>query len=112
MGEETTIACTLSAARQATRRDELSSGLLTRVEAVEELESGYVLVFPDLPEVETIIGDFIAFEQGCCSFLDFVVTRPAGSRTIELALTGPAGTKELLSGWIAAPAQTDGDASA
>ena len=90
------LCCTLSESALAARRRELASGLATRIKRVEELDTGFVLEFErDAAQIREL-ADFIAFESGCCAFLDFDLEVKAGKDRVRLRLTGPAGTKEFL----------------
>ena len=100
------VRCTLSEPERKARREEIASGLATRVEAIEETTGGHVLWFRRSPELIKEVGDFIAFESGCCAFLNFELDVRASEGEFALRLTGPEGTKEFLERGIVAKVES------
>ena len=79
------------------RHRSVTSRLRDKVVDVERLECGYRLWLPgDLTTME-LVAEFVSRERLCCPFLSFTVTVPSGDERMGLELTGPAGTRELLS---------------
>ena len=90
------VVCTLGPQALATRREGLLAELVRRAATHEELESGHRLTFAATDEALAIILNAVTSERQCCRFLRFHITvEPAGG-PISLELTGPHGTKELL----------------
>lgn len=52
--------------------------------------------FPINPERLQQLAGWISAERRCCPFLSFSLTLPAGGDRVEMRLTGPPGTQELL----------------
>lgn len=65
---------------------------------VKELPDGFALGFPEAsPHLVSKIGEFIAYDRLCCSFLRHeLVSEPHGGTT-WLRLTGEPGAKEFIS---------------
>ena len=93
--ETSSACCGLPPEDLEKRRDELRSGLATRITAAEELDDGYRLRFRRTPEIIAEIGEFIAFESRCCSFMSYALEVVADDPEVILSLTGPEGTKDL-----------------
>ena len=64
--------------------------------AIEQhpLPSGYAFRFP--ADAFVSLSRFVANERKCCPFLAFTIEVSPGEGSIELRLTGPAGTQEFL----------------
>jgi hypothetical protein len=94
------VACLLTAPElRERRRTVLADFRATQVEA-RELKApgaeGYVFRFAPSASQLAALAELIDLERQCCPFLRFQVTvEPAGG-PVWLALTGPAGTRELL----------------
>jgi hypothetical protein len=101
------IACTLSPDDLAARRNELLPGLAAHaLERVERLD-GFAWRFEARMDVLQAIAAAIDRERQCCAFLRFELTVEPGGGPVWLAVTGPAGTKELLADLVAGPAKAD-----
>ena len=90
MGESLEIACRLTSPDLARRLDELRSGLLSRVLAVDWLPEGAKFDLPHTDETANDLLDFVRYERQCCPFLDFTVTLPAAGTIAQLTLTSSA----------------------
>lgn len=77
---------------------DLLPGLAAEAAAVAPLPDGVRLTFASAPGVAARIARAVDREQECCRFLSFALTVPAGGAPVELAVTGPPGTRELLAG--------------
>ncbi len=75
------------------------NGLGKLVERVEELPSGYALVFATTAYTRNAIDEFIAFEQHCCAFMTYTLVHHSPEQ-LTLELIGPEGTKQFLASWI------------
>ncbi len=94
------VECALPPADQTERFAGLMKGLLGRITQTTELANGYAVSFAADARTRADIDSFIAFEQGCCSFMSYAVTEDDPAQ-LTLALTGPEGTKAFLAKWIA-----------
>jgi hypothetical protein len=95
------IACTLTDPELARRRAELLSGVLREARVVEPLPDGYRWRFSSAPNLLARLASLIDGERQCCRFLTFDLHIDPDLGEINLDVTGPHGTIEFLSGWIA-----------
>ena len=96
------IACTLTPDQLKDCKGSLLPGLVGRASHVSPIEDGYRFTFPAADrDIVGVIASCIEAERHCCQFLDFALTVPAGAGTIELVVTGPAGTREFLEAFLA-----------
>jgi hypothetical protein len=90
------IACSLDPAELLARREGLLPGLAARALEREALADGFRWRFTPSRELLELIARVIDAERQCCPFFRFELTvEPAGG-PVRLAVTGPAGTRELL----------------
>lgn len=94
------IACSLDAAALASRQNELRAGVLSEAEAVEPVPNGYRWRFPYSADLFARLGPMIDAERQCCRFLEFSLNGNADRGTVTMEVTGPAGTREFLEGWV------------
>ena len=92
------IACTLSAAEQAGRREEVTRALFARCRKVSELEDGYAYEFPGGEEQIEALTRFVVAERECCTFFIFELTFEPDRGPVHLRIRGPQGTKEFIRG--------------
>ena len=90
------VACTLSPAALATRRQGLLAELLRHADTHDELNRGHRFSFAASDETVALIAKTVAAERHCCSFLRFQITVEAGGGPLTLEITGPEGTREFL----------------
>lgn len=76
--------CNLSDESFEERRKDLRETLLPKVISRQRLERGIALLFDDTPAMREQLDAFVAFEQECCSGLDFSVTPSDGSLRLEV----------------------------
>ncbi|EYF00323.1 hypothetical protein [Chondromyces apiculatus] len=88
--------CSLSSAQLAQRRQALIPGLLERAEQVTDLDEGLRLHFKHRPGLLAELAAVIEQEQVCCSFLRFQLSIEPGAGPVDVEITGPAGTREML----------------
>ena len=101
------IACTLTPGELAARRDELLTGVVAHARERAERPGGFAWRFDAGPDILRAIAAVIDRERQCCAFLRFELTvEPAGG-PVWLAVTGPAGTKELLADVVAGPVKAE-----
>ena len=91
------VVCTLTAAEQRARGDELRVTVARLIVSARETPRGYVLGFA--PAARETVREFVAFERECCSFMTYTIDDGDGTG-LRLELSGPAGTKELLREWL------------
>ena len=90
------IACTLTGAAQAERRDVLAREIFGRYDEVEELADGYAFRFADAEVMTAPLVEFIAFERGCCPFFSFELAFEPEHGPLWLRLRGPDGVKAFI----------------
>jgi hypothetical protein len=81
------------------RREEhirTTTELVQAVQAVQGVENGYELRFPNESELISKIAEFISNERLCCPFLKFNLNVISTDEPVSLSLTGPIGTQEFL----------------
>ena len=88
------IACQLTSAELAARRQELARSVLADIEQLRELPDGYAAGFARNDERIAALREFIAFESECCPFLCFRLD--IGDEQVWLHMTGPGETKGFL----------------
>jgi hypothetical protein len=90
------IACSLSAADLAVRRESLLARVAAAVLSHEWLPEGLRLGLGESPGVVEDVLELVRAEHQCCRFLRFRLEIGPGAEPIHLELTGPAGTVEFL----------------
>jgi hypothetical protein len=99
----TQIACLLTEAELRERRAAVRHALQTAtVEQRMELPDGYLFRFAPEPGLIERLATFVELERACCPFLTFAIEVSDNQGPVALRLTGPEGTKEFLSGTLAA----------
>ena len=95
-----TVACLLTTPElQARRRTVLAAFRAAQLDARELLDAtgeGYVFQFAPSAAQLTALAELIELERQCCPFLRFQLSVDPAGGSVWLALTGPAGTRELL----------------
>lgn len=90
------IACTLSTDQQQRCAQAYRLGLFSHVEEVRERDDGYSLRFSWHADRVRQLGEFLAIESSCCSFLDHSVEIPRGKQHVWLHLAGPDEARVVL----------------
>jgi hypothetical protein len=90
------VACTLDPEQKRQRRAMLEREIVPAIVDVTEVKDGWVLWFDRAEGRLASIARFVELESRCCAFLDFEIRLDADGERIALALTGPAGTKEMI----------------
>jgi hypothetical protein len=93
---EVPIACELSPAELAARRESLLARLAARASRFERLDSGLRLHLPGDAESSELVFETVAAERRCCRFLVFDLAFASDLGPITLEITGPAGTRDFL----------------
>jgi hypothetical protein len=94
--KELPIACELTPAEIAARREGLLPGLLALAQERVTMGNGLRWRFAPSAEFLTAAAKTIDAERQCCRFLKFVLTVEPDSGDIWLEITGPLGTAEFL----------------
>jgi hypothetical protein len=81
---------------QKKRVIELMQSLRHSMTANKELADGYEFKFPATITSVRDIGEYLAYERACCSFLNMELHMPKDSDAVWLRLTGRDGVKDLL----------------
>ncbi len=95
------VACKLSGPEMREREMTVLAAFAAHVIRVEERPDGYDVVVAASDEAMTDAAALIAVERRCCPFLRFALAIEPGAETATLSLTGPTGTREFLSRWVA-----------
>jgi hypothetical protein len=96
--EDLAIACNLTPGELAERGADLLPGLVARSSELRAVEHGYALRF-ESKDAEVVFA-VIASERQCCPFFRFEITLEPAAGPIWLTLTGPAGTREFIEGFL------------
>ena len=94
--KELPIACELTPAQIAARREGLLPGLLEKAQERVSLSNGVRWRFAPSAEFLTAAAKTIDAERQCCRFLKFVLTVEPDGGQMWLEITGPPGTAEFL----------------
>jgi amino-acid N-acetyltransferase len=94
------VACTLPSTELAARRDVLLPALMKSAIDRREVGGGFRYSFEPSSEILQTIARVVDAERQCCRFLRFQLTIEPASGPIVLEVTGPSGTRELLSGLL------------
>lgn len=91
------VACTLTAAELAARRNRLLPALLTRADGQEPVPGGFRWRFCPASDLLKQAVAVIDAERRCCRFFRFLLIVEPGEGPVWLEVTGPEGTQESLS---------------
>ena len=94
--KELPIACELTPAEFAKRRQGLLPGLLANAQERIPLTDGFRWRFATDSELLAAVVQAIELERQCCRFLRFILTVEPDAGPIWLEVTGPEGTAEFL----------------
>lgn len=94
--EERPLACALTPADLASRREQLLPGLMRRAKALVDLDDGLRLEFESRPGLLAELVGIIEQERVCCSFLRLQLVAEPNNGPVFFEVTGPAGTREIL----------------
>lgn len=94
--KELPIACELTPAEIAARREGLLPGLLALAQERVTIGNGLRWRFAPSAEFLTAAAKTIDAERQCCRFLKFVLTVEPDGGQMWLEITGPPGTAEFL----------------
>lgn len=94
--ETATIACDLSAADFARRREEIGRDLFGHVDRVQELADGFAYHFPSADPWAAAVFAFVDAERRCCPFFAFEVAFEPDDGPLWLRLRGSAEIKAFV----------------
>ena len=98
------IACSLTQAELASRRNELLPGLLGSTDSQEAIPGGFRWRFSETDGLLNQVVSVIEAESRCCRFLRFRLTFGPNGRRLWMEVTGPEGTQEFLSSLLSSAA--------
>lgn len=98
--DDLTLTCTLDADALAKRCEELSKGILAEATEIVQLANGLRWRFASRRDLLTRLGPLLDAERQCCRFLTITLHTEPNLGDIVLDITGPNGTRELLTGWL------------
>ncbi len=98
------IACTLSEADLAQRRENVMAMLFQQAEAHQELEDGHRFRFPGTDDWADQLLNFIKFERCCCAFFTFELSFEPNKGSIWFSLRGGNGVKAFIQAELEAEA--------
>ena len=93
---ETPIACQLTEAELAARRQRIVTGLVPHIRERRELADGYRFRFPATDAVAHELLAFVLLERQCCPFFEIDLSFLAGEDAIWLGLRGGEGAKQFI----------------
>lgn len=86
--------CNLSGSEMLERKSFLQSTMSKKISRVEELETGYDLVFNEPKEYSAELLEFINFERSCCSSFSYALIFEPNNKATHLQIYG---SKEIKS---------------
>ena len=90
------IACQLTDAEMAARRQLVADNLLPKIQARDELADGYAFSFPATDEIAQELLTFVLLERQCCPFFQIELVFTAGKGATWLHLRGGEGAKRFI----------------
>ena len=90
------LACQLTAAEMAYRRQLIIENLVPYIEERQETEAGYAFKFSPQDEVACELLAFILLERQCCPFFQFELVFTPDNSAIWLYLQGADGAKQFI----------------
>jgi len=88
--------CNLTGAELLLRKGQLQSGIISKIAKVEELKTGYDLIFYEPIEYSTELLEFINFERGCCSSFTYALIFEPNNKATHLQMYGSKDIKEEI----------------
>lgn len=98
MSNEQAIVCDLTAIPAEMREQHIrdSPRIFRAAQEVRELADGYAFRFPNKAKMWLDLATFVEYDRLCCPFFRFSLTVESNHGPLWLAMTGPEGTKALL----------------
>ncbi len=88
--------CSLTNSEMADRKEFLQATMVKKIFKVEELETGYDLIFHEPMEYSKDLLEFINFERNCCSSFSFALVFEPNNKATHLQMYGSKEIKEEL----------------
>jgi hypothetical protein len=98
---DSVVACTLTDSALRERRSGVLARLSTAVLERSELPDGFAFRFEPSSATVALLAEVIDLERQCCAFPRFRLTVEPEQGPVWLELTGPEGSKALLSDLLA-----------
>lgn len=96
MANDIPVACLLTDKElQARRKDHLEKLAVSLVDFTES-KSGYIYRFPLKDSILRDLAEIIDLERKCCPFLSFGLSVESGESFVQLELSGPENSKEMI----------------
>ncbi|MGI8926529.1 MAG: hypothetical protein ACR2HN_07765 [Tepidiformaceae bacterium] len=98
-GDAIPVACELSVftAEQSAGHDAALRRMRAEALGRDELPDGYAWRYAQDPSLLAALAEFVGYERMCCPFFTFTIVMEPPGGALWLRLTGPEGTKAILS---------------
>jgi hypothetical protein len=100
MTDEIPVACCLTDEELRAREATLFAQFKSAVVSTEEIADGYLFRIPGDKKWIAVAADLIMAERECCPFLRFELAAEPGLGPVTVRMTGPSGTKEIISSFL------------
>lgn len=90
------ISCKLTSPELQKRKETVITSLKKQILEKKELPNGYAYKFAGTDAVVDELAEFVKSERSCCSFFTFGLSFSGDGTEAWLNLTGPEGTKEMI----------------
>ncbi len=90
------VSCKLTSPELQKRKETVLASLKRQIIEKKELPNGYAFKFAGTNEVVDKLTEFFKTERACCSFFSFGLSISGNGKEAWLNLTGPEGTKEMI----------------
>jgi hypothetical protein len=97
------VACTLTTPELREHEETVLAQFRSGVVETGELKDGYAFRLSGDVDSVRLVADLITAERACCRFLKFELVAQPNMGSVEVRVTGPAGTKEFLSSLLGLP---------
>jgi hypothetical protein len=91
------VSCKLTSPELQKRKETVIASLKKQLLEKKELENGFAFRFEGSDQVIDELAEFVKSERSCCSFFTFGLSFSGDGSEAWLNLTGPDGTKEMIS---------------
>jgi hypothetical protein len=91
------ISCKLTTEELQKRKETVLESLKKQILEKKELKDGYVFKFSGSDSTANELIEFVRSERSCCNFFVFTLSFSGDGKETWLSLTGPDGTKEMIS---------------
>ncbi len=94
---DTVLSCKLTSEELQKRKETVLELLKKKTTEKKELSNGYAFKFDGSDSTIDQLTDFVKTERTCCNFFVFTLSFSGDGKETWLSLTGPEGTKEMIS---------------